>query len=58
MVGISKKSGAVRICIDLDQKPLNESVLHEVHPIHGVDEAIARVFGVTVFSKLEANLGF
>ena len=31
MVVVTKKSGAVRICVDL--KPLNESVLREVHPI-------------------------
>ena len=31
MVVVPKKSGAVRICVDL--KPLNESVLRKVHPI-------------------------
>ena len=30
MVVVPKKSGAVRICVDL--KPLNESVLRDVHP--------------------------
>ena len=30
MVAVPKKSGAIRICVDL--KPLNESVLREVHP--------------------------
>ena len=30
MVVVKKKSGSVRICVDL--KPLNENVLREVHP--------------------------
>ena len=56
MVVVRKKSGAVRICVDL--KPLNESVLREVHPIPHVDEILARISGATVFSKLDANSGF
>ena len=31
MVVVPKKSGEVRICVDL--KPLNENVLREAHPI-------------------------
>ena len=38
MVVVQKKSGDVRICVDL--KPLNESVLREVHPIPSVDETL------------------
>ena len=56
MVFVPKKSGAVRICVDL--KPLNESVLREVHPIPKVDETLAQLVGATVFSKLDANSGF
>ena len=56
MVVVRKISGAVRICVDL--KPLNESVLREVHPIPRVDEALAQLSGATVFSKLDANNGF
>ena len=56
MVVVRKKSGAVRICVDL--KPLNESVLREGHPIPCVDETLARLSGAVVFSKLDANSGF
>lgn len=43
-------------CVDL--KPLNESVLHELHPIPRVDEALAQLTGATIFTKLDANNGF
>ena len=56
MVVVPKKTGAVRIRVDL--KPLNESVLWEVHPISRVDEALAQLAGVAIFSKLDANSGF
>ena len=56
MVVVPKKTGAVRICVDL--KPLNESVLREVHPIPRVDEALAQLTGATIFTKLDANSGF
>ena len=56
MVVVPKKSGEVRICVDL--KPLNESVLREPHPIPKVDELLALVAGATLFSKLDANSGF
>ena len=36
MVVALKNSGAVRICVDL--KPLNQSVLQEVHPLPKVDD--------------------
>jgi hypothetical protein len=38
MVAIPKKSGAIRICVDL--KPLNSSVLRETHPL---DEILAQL---------------
>ena len=56
IVVIPKKSGSIRICVDL--KPLNESVLRETHPIPKVDETLAQLAGATVFSKLDANSGF
>ena len=56
MVIVPKKSGAVRICMDL--KPLNESVLRTVHPIPKVEETLALLSGASVFSKLDANSGF
>ena len=56
MVVVPKRSGDVRICVEL--KPLNESVLREVHPIPKVDETLAQLSGASVFSKLDANSGF
>ena len=56
MVVVPKKNGKVRICVDL--KPLNHSVLREVHPLPKVDETLARLSGAKIFSKLDANSGF
>ena len=56
MVVVPKKNGKVRICVDL--KPLNQSVLREVHPLPKVDETLARLSGAKIFSKLDANSGF
>ena len=56
MVVVPKKSGAVRICVDL--KPLNSSVLREPYPIPTVDDTLALLSGATHFSKLDANSGF
>ena len=56
MVVAPKKSGAVRICIDL--KPLNQSVLREVHPLPKVDDTLAQLTGARLFSKLDANSRF
>ena len=47
MVVVPKKSGAIRICVDL--KKLNESVLQEVHPLPKVDETLALLAGATTF---------
>ena len=51
-----KKSGAIRICVDL--KKLHEGVLCEVHPLPRVDETLALLAGATVFSILDAYSGF
>lgn len=56
MVVVPKKSGKVRICVDL--KPLHESVLREVHPQPKVDKTLAQLSGAKFFSKLDANSGF
>eukprot|EP00731_Ephydatia_muelleri_P036566 Em0279g4a len=50
MVLVPKKSGTVRICVDL-----NESVLREVHPLPTDDEILAQLTGATTFSMLDAN---
>ena len=56
MVVVPKRSGAIRICIDL--KPLNESLLYEVHPIPTVDDTLEQPSGASVFTKLDANSEF
>ena len=56
LVVVPKKSGSVRICVDL--KALNENVLRETHPIPKVDDTLAQLMGAAVFSKLDANSGF
>ena len=56
MVVVPKKSGDIRICVDL--KPLNESVQREVYPIPRVDDTLAKLAGAKIFSKLDANSGF
>ncbi len=43
MVPVPKKSGAIHLCVDL--KPLNRSVLREVHPLPKVDETLAQLSG-------------
>ena len=56
MVTVPKRSGDVQICMDL--KPLNKSMLREVHPMPKVDETLAQLPGAALFSKLDANSGF
>ncbi len=56
MVVVPKKSGDIRICVDL--QPLNENVVREIHPIPSVDEILAQLAGAKLFSKLDANSGF
>jgi len=56
MVVVPKTNGAVRICVDL--KPLNESVLREVHPLLKVETTLAQLSEAKVFSKLDTNSGF
>ena len=56
MVVVPKKNGSIRICVDF--RPLNESVLREVHPLPRVDDTLAQLSGAKVFSKLDANSGF
>ena len=53
---VPKKSGDVRICVDL--KPLNNHVLREPYPIPAVDDTHAFLSGAVRFCKLDANSGF
>ena len=43
-------------CVDF--RPLNESVLRDVHPLPRVDDTLAQLSGAKVFSKIDANSGF
>lgn len=56
LVVVPKKSGNIHLCVDL--KPLNRSILREVHPLPKVDETLAQLAGARVFSKLDVNSGF
>ena len=56
MVIVLKKSGGIRICVDL--KPLNESIRQEMYPMPHVNETLALLAEAKVFSKLDANSGF
>ena len=40
---LPKKTGAIRICVDLT--PLNESIQHEVHHLPAVDDTLAQPVG-------------
>ena len=53
---VSKRSDAVRIFVDL--KPLNESILREVHPIPTVDDTLAQLSGASVSTNLGAIVDF
>ena len=56
MVVVPKPSGSVCICVDL--KPLNESVMREIHPLPKVDTNLSQLTGARLFSKLDTNFGF
>jgi len=56
IVVVPKPLGAVRICVDM--KSLNENVLRETHPMSKIDTTLAQLTGATMFSKLDANIGF
>ena len=42
-VVVPKPSSSIRMCVDL--KPLNESVMREVHPLPKVDITLAQLTG-------------
>ena len=47
MVVVPKKTGTIRICVDL--KPLNENIQREVHPLPTVDDT---PYGCYCFNKM------
>ena len=56
MVPVLKKSGKVRICVDL--KKLNQMVMRERYVLPTLDEILPRLAGSSVFSTLDAASGF
>ena len=56
MVPVPKKSGEVRICVDL--KCLNRVVRREHYPLYTLEDIAPRLAGSTVFSSLHAASGF
>ena len=50
-----RKKGTVRICVDL--RRLNESVMREKRTLPILDDALHKLTGSTVFSKLDASSG-
>ena len=54
MVVVPKPLGRVCICVDL--KPLNESMMRKVHPLPSVDATLAQLAGSKIFSKLDTNI--
>ena len=56
IVVVPKKTGAVRICVDLTK--LNESVRREKFILPSVEETLGMLAGARIFSKLDANMGF
>ena len=56
IVVVPKKTGAVRICVDLTK--LNESVRREKFILPSVEETLGMLAGAKLFSKLDANMGF
>ena len=58
MVAVPNKSGSMRICVDF--RPLNDNVLHEVHPLPKVVKILAQLAGapassVSLTGALEGN---
>ena len=56
MVVAPKPSGSICICVDL--KPLNESVMREIHPMSKEDTTLAQLTDAKLFTKLDTNSGF
>ena len=53
---VPKSNGSLWICVDLTK--LNASVRRERHVLPAVDQIVAQLSGVKVFTKLDANAGF
>ncbi len=56
IVTVPKKSGGVRICVDM--REANKAILREKHITPTLDDLIADLNGATVFSKLDLRAGY
>ncbi|KAJ8369269.1 hypothetical protein SKAU_G00092970 [Synaphobranchus kaupii] len=56
MVVAPKKSGEIRICVDLS--PLNNAVCREKFVLPSVDQTLGMLSDAVIFFKLDANMGF
>ena len=56
MVVVRKKSGAIRLCVDL--RAVNQAVIPGKHPLPTVEDITAEFHGSTVFSKLDLKQGY
>ena len=56
LVLILKKSGAVRVCVDMHRA--NKAITHQCHPTPTIDNLIFSVNGEAVFSKLDLRSGY
>ena len=52
----SKKSGDIRLCLDLRQ--VNKAVIPDSYPIPSLEELMSEFNGSTVFSKLDLSQGY
>ena len=56
MIFLPTPLGSIRICVDL--KPLNESMIHEIHTLPKVGITLAQLSSAKFFTKLDINSGF
>ena len=56
LVVVTKRSGAVRLCVDYTE--LNKYVRTEQHVLPCVDHTLGQLAGAKFFTKLDANSGF
>ena len=56
IVVVPKSSGQVRICVDM--REANKAVKREKHVMPTIDDLVADLNGVTVFSKLDLSSGY
>ena len=56
MVVMTKKNGAIRVC--LDPRDLNRAVKHQHYKLPTREEIMAQLAGPKIFSKMDASQGF